>query len=88
VVIHNQSYVPLIQQEGELLSTNYQTDFGISRSFIRKLESPYSSCVKGNCLILLFIFKKKTYVYQSRSPAKGFQSFLFSHQKTLEVVFF
>ena len=59
MVIHNQSYVPLIQQEGELLSTNYQTDFGIFRSFIRKLESPYSSCVRGNCLILLFKFKKR-----------------------------
>ena len=47
VVIHNQSYAPLTHQEGQLLSTNYQTDFGISRSFNRKLESPYSSCVKG-----------------------------------------
>jgi hypothetical protein len=55
VVIHNQSYVPLIQQEGQLLSTNYQTDFGILRSFITKLESPYSSCVKGLSLQTHFI---------------------------------
>ena len=48
VVIHNQSYTPLVEQEGLLLSTNYQTDIGITRSFIHKLENPYSKCVKGN----------------------------------------
>ena len=47
VVIHNQSYTPLIEQEGLLLSTNYQTDFGVTRSFLNKLDAPYSMCVKG-----------------------------------------
>lgn len=47
VVIHNQSYTPLIEQEGLLLSTNYQTDIGITRSFINKLAYPFSICVKG-----------------------------------------
>ena len=47
VIVHNQTYSPLVEQEGQLLSTNYQTDLGITRSFINKLEKPYSSCVKS-----------------------------------------
>lgn len=46
VVVHNQSITPLIEAEGKELATNYQTDIGISRTFITKLERPYSQCVK------------------------------------------
>lgn len=46
VVVHNQSITPLIEAEGKELSTNYQSDIGIKRSFISKLEKPYSNCVK------------------------------------------
>jgi hypothetical protein len=47
VVVHNQSITPLMEQEGKDLSTNYQTDIGIYRYFLSKLESPYSNCVRG-----------------------------------------
>jgi hypothetical protein len=46
VVVHNQSVTPLIDVEGQDLSTNYQTDIGITRTFLSKLEYPYSNCVK------------------------------------------
>ena len=50
IAIHNQSKVPDLISEGLDASTNYQTNIGIKRSFISKLDYPYSSCVKNNHL--------------------------------------
>lgn len=47
VIVHNQTVNPLVEAEGQELATNYQTDIGFTRSFLTKLESPYSQCVKN-----------------------------------------
>ncbi|CAF0708691.1 unnamed protein product [Brachionus calyciflorus] len=47
VIVHNQSVEALIEAEGKELATNYQTDIGITRTFVSKLEYPYSNCVKN-----------------------------------------
>jgi hypothetical protein len=46
VVIHNQSTTPLINSEGVDISTGFQTNIGVRRSFISKLDAPYSDCLK------------------------------------------
>lgn len=47
VIIHNQTIKPMPSSEGIDISTNYQTNVGVSRSFLYKLSSPYSDCVKN-----------------------------------------
>lgn len=47
VIIHNQTYKPMPSSEGIELSTNYQSNIAISRSFLYKLSSPYSDCIKN-----------------------------------------
>ena len=46
VVVHNQSITPILSSEGFDISTGYQTNIGIRRSFLSKLDSPYSECIK------------------------------------------
>lgn len=46
IVIHNQSNTPIISSEGFDISTGYQTNIGIKRSFLYKLDAPYSTCIK------------------------------------------
>ena len=47
VIIHNQTRHARPSSEGVDLSTNYQTNLGITRSFLSKLGYPYSDCVKN-----------------------------------------
>ena len=46
VIIHNQTYKPMPSSEGLELSTNYLANIAITRSFLYKLSSPYSDCIK------------------------------------------
>jgi acid-sensing ion channel 2 len=46
VVIHNQNTTPIISSEGKDISTGFQTNIGIKRSFLSKLDQPYSDCIK------------------------------------------
>ncbi|CAF0708689.1 unnamed protein product [Brachionus calyciflorus] len=46
VVVHNQSVDPIISSEGIDVPTGFQTNLGIKRSFLFKLDSPYSDCIK------------------------------------------
>ena len=47
VVVHNQSIAPIIISEGVDVATGFQTNLGIKRSFLSKLDYPYSDCVKN-----------------------------------------
>ncbi len=47
VVIHDQSETPIIISEGTDVSTGFQTNIGVSKSYLSKLDSPYSDCIKN-----------------------------------------
>ena len=47
VVIHNQSITPIIISEGVDIATGFQTNIGVRRSFLYKLDQPYSACIKN-----------------------------------------
>ena len=46
VTVHNKSMVPLTKYEGVKASVGTSTDIGITRTFINKLDAPYSDCRK------------------------------------------
>ena len=45
LIIHNQTIVPFPNEEGIDVAIGYQTNVAISRTFIKKLPSPYSDCL-------------------------------------------
>jgi hypothetical protein len=45
VIIHNQSYSPLIDNEGVFVSTGAETNIGFERSFYSKQPYPFSNCI-------------------------------------------
>lgn len=47
VIIHNQSFTPIISSEGIDVPTGFQTNIGIKRSFLFKMDSPYNDCIKN-----------------------------------------
>jgi hypothetical protein len=47
LAIHNQSIHPIISSEGKDIPTGFQTNIGIKRSFLFKLDEPYSDCIKA-----------------------------------------
>ena len=47
VVVHNQTTTPIIISEGIDVATGFQTNLGVKRSFLSKLDYPYSDCVKN-----------------------------------------
>ena len=47
IVVHNQSVTPIISSEGKDISTQFQTNIAVSRSFVTKLGYPYSDCIKN-----------------------------------------
>jgi hypothetical protein len=48
VIIHNQTIEPLPEEDGINVATGQQTDIAISRSFINKLQRPFSQCQMSN----------------------------------------
>ncbi len=46
VIVHNNSYIPLTKYEGVKAQAGTTTDIGITRTFVNRLPSPYSSCRK------------------------------------------
>lgn len=46
VVVHNQTFKAMPSSEGVDLSSNYLTNIAVTRSFLYKLASPYSDCIK------------------------------------------
>jgi hypothetical protein len=47
IIVHNQTVSPIISSEGTDISTGFQTNIGVKRSFISKLDYPYSYCIKN-----------------------------------------
>ena len=45
VIVHNQSYSPIMDYEGVYVSTNAATNVGIERNYYSKQPSPYSQCI-------------------------------------------
>lgn len=45
IVVHNQSIVPFIDEEGIDVSVGFQTNIALKRTFINRLPAPYSNCV-------------------------------------------
>lgn len=45
VIVHNQSYTPIMDNEGVYVSVGTETNIGVERSFYSKQSSPYSSCI-------------------------------------------
>ena len=45
VVVHNQSYSPLMDNEGVYVSIGRETNIGIDRSLYSRQKSPYSNCI-------------------------------------------
>lgn len=46
IVIHNQSIVPFIDEEGIDVSAGFQTNIAIKKTIISRLSEPYSNCVE------------------------------------------
>ena len=47
IVIHNQNITPIIESEGKDIPTGFQTNLGLRKNKLYRLESPYSSCIKN-----------------------------------------
>lgn len=48
LIIHNQSINPIPLSDGFDIATGFQTNIGITRSFLVKLDAPYSKCIKNS----------------------------------------
>jgi hypothetical protein len=46
VVVHNQSYTPIMDNEGVYVKAGEETNIGIERNFYYKLSNPFSNCVQ------------------------------------------
>lgn len=47
VTVHDQDITPIIISEGLNIATGFKTNVDIERSFTKKLDSPYSDCIKN-----------------------------------------
>ncbi len=47
VIVHNQSVIPFPSEEGFDISTGFQTNVHISRTFQNHLPEPYSECLES-----------------------------------------
>lgn len=47
VVVHNQSISPIISSEGIDIATGFKTNVAFRRSFLSRLDAPYSDCIKN-----------------------------------------
>ncbi|CAF0708693.1 unnamed protein product [Brachionus calyciflorus] len=47
IVVHNQSVTPIISSDGIDITTGFQNNIGITKSFRYGLPWPYSSCIKN-----------------------------------------
>ena len=48
VIVHNQSRLPLPDEDGIDVPAGKETNIGISRTFIRRLDKPYTNCIHSN----------------------------------------
>lgn len=47
VVVHNQSISPIISSEGLDIATGFKTNVAFRRSFLSRLDAPFSDCIKN-----------------------------------------